>query len=689
MTHKKLLIFSSLLITGTICLPLLNNNKTKAISLNSIDYCTNKINDFNTNPTKSLTLFEEILWHKDNPKAEVDHETKVMQLFNFDFPNIINTISNTTINDRTLYSSIAQNDGNYETSGNSVSFAWGDVSKDSKRSVDWTKVLPNYINLAIMHNNTSWQMNTLGVKLHTKLIWKKGDSVSQLHSKIVFQNGNNSSYVYNNEDSLDFSFARGLSHDLKNNKSNFVAIPYVFAKEDYFTYVLYNYTARFIYTLGTYTTKSTDFNQDLSTTIPLNGLFSTDTNDLAFSFDPSQFIIVKDVNYSNNSLEFGINDDILQLYDYCSIMVNEDVDSWISLLAKSIFSSKTEGVNYQDEVNACNWILQHAHDGHFNPSNIAELKNLTTFTQIKAKLDTVTTDNDPIFALYQKYGFHDDKRVIQSILALEKYLSINLNYTTYNNSTGSYEENIRTFTYNDFINNNVNIPLQKDPNGEYYFKVNDLQTNRYKDKYVYIAKTHQNWSNEWSSSHLIKEDNHYKLADPIYTKVTYLPLSQSLLNQYPSSITKEMIINNYIHIYDDQGNLINLPADQYDIVNLYPNDILGRLTVTVKIDGQTSGFSYGDLKKFDMNQFSEIDVSPYYTSKIASDITKQQIINILVSAGYDKSIVDNSAINIENVDDINGTITIDISETNELNQTIKLKNFSACKLEQNNNPQNT
>lgn len=121
-----------------------------------------------------------------------------------------------------------------------------------------------------------------------------------IDSKIVFQNEDNPSYVYNNALSHDFWFDRGISHDMKNNKYDVFALPYIYAKEDYFTYVLYNYGARYIYTLQTENTPSRDVNEQKNK-IHRTQLIRTGVN-LMVSFDPNQLIAVNQVDYNNHSL---------------------------------------------------------------------------------------------------------------------------------------------------------------------------------------------------------------------------------------------------------------------------------------------------------------------------------------------------------------------------------------------------
>lgn len=332
-------------------------------------------------------------------------------------------------------------------------------------------------------------------------------------------------------------------------------------------------------------------------------------------------------------------------------------------------------------------VKHHYYDGKINIDNINQLEQCQSVKTLDQKLQKIDPNNDATYGLYQKYNFLGNKTILQSIASLKDDLSVTLTYTIFNPVIQNYQQQSKTFNYNDLVNNKVRIPLNKDTNNEYYFQINDFKINRFKDEYTYIPESNETWKDTYASKHLKEDNDHYCLTDPIYVNANFDNLPSDLMGYYPSFIDKSTLVNKYVHLIDDQGITTNVTSDDYPLVDLQPDDVHGTLKVTVHTSSnEETTHTYSGFKQFDIDKFTNIDTSKYQYGKVASDITISDLDNYLDQAGFDNNILNNCTSQITEVDDQNGIVKLNlINNQYSINKTITFSGFAPCYLEQINN----
>lgn len=359
-------------------------------------------------------------------------------------------------------------------------------------------------------------------------------------------------------------------------------------------------------------------------------------------------------------------------------MYNSDFNSYLSKLYKLDHSL--------DALSRYNTIKNKVKQGYINIDNLQQAESYSSLKSLYGWASNLNESNDPTYFLYHKYSFDLDEDVLRSIDAIIECGEITLSYTIFNSDTKQYEKHNQTFSFQDLLNQKVTTQLTEDLNHQYYFQVNNLEIHRYKDQYNYIAESNQSWDNAYSTNHIVADGDHYILNQPIYVDATFDDLSSDLKGFYPSYLSKDMLINQYIHLIDDQGINTKISTDDYGLVDLVPDDVHGTLKVVVHTNNGEKNFTYSGLKQFDINQFDTFDIAPYHYGQVASDMTIDEAKELLLSSQFDQSILDESTLEINQVDDTNGTATLNISGNNyQINKSITFTGFAPCTISQVNN----
>lgn len=441
--------------------------------------------------------------------------------------------------------------------------------------------------------------NAIPYQLNTDILLRKQQNVNQTKAKIIYQNEE----IYNNIVNQNFNFHYGISKNTYNPYFVIKGIPYVFMRENYVMYIVYNYAHRLIYALdNSDDDKNNQFTND----------FSKVNQSIQMNFRLNDLIAINQTDYWHHEIKFGLNQDLVKIADY----VNSNNFNGLSETNMNVWDKNK---NYPMQMDL----------SHLN------LKN-------------------------NNYYIQNFKQIAFIFNELKDILQVRIYYQNYDWTTHQYLDHYIDCNYNDLINNNVTIPLTANENHVYSVKINNLQVQEVNTPYTYIPKINNKFFNDYSNgSVLVIDNNTYTIAKPTIAKVTFLSLNKSLFNQYASYVNFDDLIGIYIKLFDTNNCEIPKSYIQQDWIKLDPNDEKGILSISVITNNSTNDLHiYTGFKKFDLNQYKNLTIKQYQYGLIASEVNVSILDEYLNNIDFDRNYfkLKNITPVIDQIDDINGSL---------------------------------
>ena len=612
----------------------------------------------------NFSLWQILYWHDNSPAGEVTNLNSHSVDFSINTKTVYGTTNNNgEINDRTWLNELNQI-SHSDLSYNSGSYMYGDNGYDSMtRTPPWNKVLSNYMNLYIPYSNYNWTSLIPNISLDIKNIWKPFEKISELNCKKVFQNGEQTDYVYNENQSINF--IKGINKDLNNKDYNVYAIPYTYIKESQFIYVAYNFVSRFVYTLQTDANPNkTSYTKDHDNLINLSNPFVN-------IFSPSQLIIIDHVDYNNHRIVLGINHELINLINEYKLL--------------------------QEKVKTIDYIPDVLHDKLIKYCALGKF-DLTTFNEFLALVSSGYTDvdkfiNDHISSFKDKlkiYGINDINQFVNIYDQLSNILKLRVYYEIYDQNSDEFKKEFIDVDLNDLTYKKKAININQYQN-KYPFKIDSVDVLAFNDTNVCLLPSQNQFELQWSTKHVIKDNNYIYIDTPQIANVSFNDIDQKYLQLYPSMVSQREVISEFINLYDDNSYQLDPNViDQSDIM-INPNDLLGKINIKIKTINGFIEKDFSNFKVFDIDQFANVDATKFQYGLITNDIDKPLINEILLANNFDHEILDNIEYDIVNKDLTKGTVDIKIKSINKqqyqslLNKQIKISNLSPVCLKQNNN----
>ena len=644
---KIILTFSSILTTTVATNSCYGNrlesNLTESINNNHLFSHSEYNNTTKKQNLDTFSLYQILYWHDNSPVGEVTNIDSHYVNFDIVTKNMYASCNNAgNVRTHTCIDSIKQTTHKDE-SGNSGSYVYGNNAYDSQtRTPEWDKILINYVDLFIHKSNTNWGKTKTSLAFDIQNIWKPYQKINNLYSKKVFQNGEQTDYVYNENEEINF--LKGINRDLNNTNYNVYAIPYTFIKENQYIYVIYNFVSRFVYTLQTNREPNkTTFVLEKDNLVALN---SNPTN----CFNPSQLVTIDHVDFNNHQIFFGLNQDLLEIADVFKKTVNSKVYQKIDIL-----------LNYDEKKE----FDQLCKQGKFDIYTIDEFYYYRLEKYISPK-DFVISHPSMIFKTAKKYQIDDVSVLSETIDNIKSLLKIRINYQIYDNVLEKFVDQsiIVDYNYLFYQRKSVIIPNK---NSDYPFKITNIEVLENYDENNCLLQSNNPFVTDYSTKHIYKKGDYLYIGKPVIQNVIFNTISEESKNRFPSSISYDEIMENFVYAYDDRKIRLNKEIiDRSDII-IKPNDLLGTINIKIKTNNGIVEKVYSDFKIFNIDKYQNIDSSKYEYGLIASKINKDEINKILLANDFDQDVLNNIDYEVIDVDNINGKVEIEI--TNVKSQT--------------------
>ena len=605
---------------------------------------------YNQDVENNFDLWQNLYWHDNSVHAEITNFNAHKVNFDIKTKNIITTKTADEIDGNNFILNCKQTT-DFDVCDNSGCYTYGNNDYEcNKRIINWAPILTQYMKIKCLDEIKTWGKSNSLPFLDVKSIWKVGTEHKNLTAKAVFANGDNQQYVYNSGN--DFNFVKGVNKEFWNTKYNIWSVPYTYVKEIQYIYVFYNFVSRFLFTLqNNEIADKKDFKLYEDNLINLNKKF------LSY-FNVSDLLTIKSVNYNHHSIILGLNEEFINLINQIHLFFcNKDI-------------LKNKNLPNDDIVN-----------GKINYGNIDQVlrcKNLNDYLSI------INTNNN-FHKLLSSYHITQDDEIYQIVEALKEILTINFNYSIWNPKLNEYENKTMLIDFKQLFNKDYEILINPDNNGKYTFKISNLEVNENKNNHIFLPYS----KNDFDYSHITNNIEHTKndyciIMDQEINYVRFNTLDETFLNDYPTNISCNLLIDKAIKLFDNNNQQID-NAKFINSFKILPDDLNGSINIEIKAVNKTYAHKYTGFKKIESNKEKKIDVTKYQYGMIGSKTTKEEIIKILLNNGFSQEFINNSYFKSIKVDDKKGSINFElINNRNNISKNIQLYNFDPYFIEQKN-----
>ena len=605
---------------------------------------------YNQDVENNFDLWQNLYWHDNSVHAEITNFNAHKVNFDIKTKNIITTKTADEIDGNNFILNCKQTT-DFDVCDNSGCYTYGNNDYEcNKRIINWAPILTQYMKIKCLDEIKTWGQSSSSPFLDVKSIWKVGTEHKNLTAKAVFANGDNQQYVYNSGN--DFNFVKGVNKEFWNTKYNIWSIPYTYVKEIQYIYVFYNFVSRFLFTLqNNEIADKKDFKLYEDNLINLNKKF------LSY-FNVSDLLTIKSVNYNHHSIILGLNEEFINLINQIHLFFcNKDI-------------LKNKNLPNDDIVN-----------GKINYGNIDQVlrcKNLNDYLSI------INTNNN-FYKLLSSYRITQDDEIYQIVEALKEVLTINFNYSIWNPKLNEYESKTMLIDFKQLFNKDYEILINPDNNGKYTFKISNLEVNENKNNHIFLPYS----KNDFDYSHITNNIEHTKndyciIMDQEINYVRFNTLDETFLNDYPTNISSNLLIDKAVKLFDNNNQQID-NAKFINSFKILPDDLNGSINIEIKAVNKTYAHKYTGFKKIESNKEKKIDVTKYQYGMIGSKTTKEEIIKILLNNGFSQEFINNSYFKSIKVDDKKGSINFElINNRNNISKNIQLYNFDPYFIEQKN-----
>ena len=605
---------------------------------------------YNQDVENNFDLWQNLYWHDNSVHAEITNFNAHKVNFDIKTKNIITTKTAEEIDGNNFILNCKQTT-DFDVCDNSGCYTYGNNDYEcNKRIINWAPILTQYMKIKCLDEIKTWGKSNSLPFLDVKSIWKVGTEHKNLTAKAIFANGDNQQYVYNSGN--DFNFVKGVNKEFWNTKYNIWSVPYTYVKEIQYIYVFYNFVSRFLFTLqNNEIADKKDFKLYEDNLINLNKKF------LSY-FNVSDLLTIKSVNYNHHSIILGLNEEFINL-------INQ-----IHLFFCNKYILKNKNLPNDDIVN-----------GKINYGNIDQVlrcKNLNDYLSI------INTNNN-FHKLLSSYHITQDDEIYQIVEALKEILTINFNYSIWNPKLNEYENKTMLIDFKQLFNKDYEILINPDNNGKYTFKISNLEVNENKNNHIFLPYS----KNDFDYSHITNNIEHTKndyciIMDQEINYVRFNTLDETFLNDYPTNISSNLLIDKAIKLFDNNNQQID-NAKFINSFKISPDDLNGSINIEIKAVNKTYAHKYTGFKKIESNKERKIDVTKYQYGMIGSKTTKEEIIKILLNNGFSQEFINNSYFKSIKVDDKKGSINFElINNKNNISKNIQLYNFDPYFIEQKN-----
>ena len=605
---------------------------------------------YNQDVENNFDLWQNLYWHDNSVHAEITNFNAHKVNFDIKTKNIITTKTADEIDGNNFILNCKQTT-DFDVCDNSGCYTYGNNDYEcNKRIINWAPILTQYMKIKCLDEIKIWGKSNSLPFLDVKSIWKVGTEHKNLTAKAVFANGDNQQYVYNSGN--DFNFVKGVNKEFWNTKYNIWSVPYTYVKEIQYIYVFYNFVSRFLFTLqNNEIADKKDFKLYEDNLINLNKKF------LSY-FNVSDLLTIKSVNYNHHSIILGLNEEFINL-------INQ-----IHLFFCNKYILKNKNLPNDDIVN-----------GKINYGNIDQVlrcKNLNDYLSI------INTNNN-FHKLLSSYHITQDDEIYQIVEALKEILTINFNYSIWNPKLNEYESKTMLIDFKQLFNKDYEILINPDNNGKYTFKISNIEVNENKNNHIFLPYS----KNDFDYSHITNNIEHTKndyciIMDQEINYVRFNTLDETFLNDYPTNISSNLLIDKAIKLFDNNNQQID-NAKFINSFKILPDDLNGSINIEIKAVNKTYAHKYTGFKKIESNKEKKIDVTKYQYGMIGSKTTKEEIIKILLNNGFSQEFINNSYFKSIKVDDKKGSINFElINNRNNISKNIQLYNFDPYFIEQKN-----
>ena len=486
---------------------------------------------YNQDVENNFDLWQNLYWHDNSVHAEITNFNAHKVNFDIKTKNVITTKTANEIDGNNFILNCKQTT-DFDVCDNSGCYTYGNNDYEcNKRIINWAPILTQYMKIKCLDEVKTWgQSNSLPF-LDVKSIWKVGTEHKNLTAKAVFANGDNQQYVYNSGN--DFNFVKGVNKEFWNTKYNIWSVPYTYVKEIQYIYVFYNFVSRFLFTLqNNEIADKKDFKLYEDNLINLNKKF------LSY-FNVSDLLTIKSVNYNHHSIILGLNEEFINLINQIHLF----------FCSKDILKNKN--LPNDDIVN-----------GKINYGNIDQVlrcKNLNDYLSI------INTNNN-FHKLLSSYHITQDDEIYQIVEALKEILTINFNYSIWNPKLNEYENKTMLINFKQLFNKDYEILINPDNNGKYTFKISNLEVNENKNNHIFLPYS----KNDFDYSRITNNIEHTKndyciIMDQEINYVRFNTLDETFLNDYPTNISSNLLIDKAIKLFDSNNQQIDNATSSNEI----------------------------------------------------------------------------------------------------------------------------
>lgn len=617
---------------------------------NSISKSFSSSSKYNQDVENNFDLWQNLYWHDNSVHAEITNFNAHKVNFDIKTKNIITTKTADEIDGNNFILNCKQTT-DFDVCDNSGCYTYGNNDYEcNKRIINWAPILTQYMKIKCFDEIKTWGQSSSSPFLDVKSIWKVGTEHKNLTAKAVFANGDNQQYVYNSGN--DFNFVKGVNKEFWNTKYNIWSVPYTYVKEIQYIYVFYNFVSRFLFTLqNNEIADKKDFKLYEDNLINLSKKF------LSY-FNVSDLLTIKSVNYNHHSIILGLNEEFINLINQIHLFFcSKDILKNNNLPKEDIANGK---INYG------------------NIDQVLRCKNLNDYLSI------INTNNN-FHKLLDSYHITQDDEIYQIVEALKEILTINFNYSIWNPKLNEYESKTMLIDFKQLFNKDYEILINPDNNGKYTFKISNLEVNENKNNHIFLPYS----KNDFDYSHITNNIEHTKndyciIMDQEINYVRFNTLDETFLNDYPTNISSNLLIDKAIKLFDNNNQQID-NAKFINSFKILPDDLNGSINIEIKAVNKTYAHKYTGLKKIESNKERKIDVTKYQYGMIGSKTTKEEIIKILLNNGFSQEFINNSYFKSIKVDDKKGSINFElINNRNNISKNIQLYNFDPYFIEQKN-----
>ena len=605
---------------------------------------------YNQDVENNFDLWQNLYWHDNSVHAEITNFNAHKVNFDIKTKNIITTKTANEIDGNNFILNCKQTT-DFDVCDNSGCYTYGNNDYEcNKRIINWAPILTQYMKIKCSDEIKTWGKSNSLPFLDVKSIWKVGTEHKNLTAKAVFANGDNQQYVYNSGN--DFNFVKGVNKEFWNTKYNIWSVPYTYVKEIQYIYVFYNFVSRFLFTLqNNEIADKKDFKLYEDNLINLNKKF------LSY-FNVSDLLTIKSVNYNHHSIILGLNEEFINLINQIHLFFS----------SKDILKNK----------NLPNDDIANGKINYGNIDQVLRCKNLNDYLSI------INTNNN-FHKLLSSYHITQDDEIYQIVEALKEILTINFNYSIWNPKLNEYENKTMLIDFKQLFNKDYEILINPDNNGKYTFKILNLEVNENKNNHIFLPYS----KNDFDYSHITNNIEHTKndyciIMDQEINYVRFNTLDEAFLNDYPTNISSNLLIDKAIKLFDSNNQQID-NAKFINSFKILPDDLNGSINIEIKAVNKTYVHKYTGFKKIESNKEKKIDVTKYQYGMIGSKTTKEEIIKILLNNGFSQEFINNSYFKSIKVDDKKGSINFElINNRNNISKNIQLYNFDPYFIEQKN-----